>query len=452
MSAAATAASRPLRVAYLWNQTIQEDELLTTPMPVTIGGTFPMPEGFGEVPVPVLTPVAGSHGYRLNAGGGLLGGSVWIGGKRHDIGQLPAPVELGPSDYGVVTLGPVAVFFQHVRGAAAAPKQLARLDMGVTFSVLLAFLLVGAIGVISFLDYQRHGYGELDPFELDESLITRFMVTPPPEDFFEQVAPESGDETEDPGLRAREETGGRRHEGDEGRVGREDADTEDTHVQGEVTTAIATKVRNMGLLGALSNGGEGNAIAAALDVPTISDILGGMGDAPTRVGRGSGGTGLLGVGRGGGGDGPGSLFGAGDIGTGAGAGRGNGVGRGGGGVGARGRPAREVRVSVEQGRPSVSGYLSAEQINRVVRANAAAIRYCYEVEVQRQPNLRGRVEIAWRINLQGAVTTSRVASSTLRNPRVEGCIVRQVRRWRFPQPDGGEVNVTYPFIFGVSGG
>jgi TonB family protein len=121
-------------------------------------------------------------------------------------------------------------------------------------------------------------------------------------------------------------------------------------------------------------------------------------------------------------------------------------------VGARGRPAREVRVSVQQGNPSVSGYLSAEQINRVVRANAAAIRYCYEVEVQRQPNLRGRVEIAWRINLQGAVTTSRVASSTLRNPGVEGCIVRQVRRWRFPQPDGGEVNVTYPFIFGVSGG
>ena len=112
MSAAATAASRPLRVAYLWNQTIQEDELLTTPMPVTIGGTFPMPEGFGEVPVPVLTPVAGSHGYRLNAGGGLLGGSVWIGGKRHDIGQLPAPVELGPSDYGVVTLGPVAADLQ----------------------------------------------------------------------------------------------------------------------------------------------------------------------------------------------------------------------------------------------------------------------------------------------------------------------------------------------------
>ncbi|MBX3251038.1 MAG: energy transducer TonB [Myxococcales bacterium] len=444
---ALTAAERPLRVAFLWNETIQQEELLSKPEAVTLGGMFPLPDGHGDLAVPVLIPQG--HGYALQAGGGL-GGSVWIGGQRRDVATLSGTVPLGPDDYGVVTLGPVAVFFQHVRGAKAPPRQAMRLDMSLLFSVLLSFLIIGSIGVIAFLDYQRHNFGERDPFELNADLVTRFMVTPPPEDLLQEMM-ESGDETEDPGLNAREE-GGTRHEGDEGRVGEERAQREDTHIQGEVTDRIATKVRNMGLLGALSGGGEGNAIAAALDVPTISDILGGMGDGPTQVGRGSGGAGLLGVGSGGGGTGPGSLFGAGNLGTGTGAGRGSGVGRGSGGVGARGRPAREVQVSVQQGTPRVSGYLSAEQINRVVRANAAAIRYCYEVEVQRQPNLRGRVEIAWRINRQGAVTTSRVASSTLNNARVEGCIVRQVQRWRFPEPDGGEVNVTYPFIFGVSGG
>jgi hypothetical protein len=31
---------------------------------------------------------------------------------------------------------------------------------------------------------------------------------------------------------------------------------------------------------------------------------------------------------------------------------------------------------------------------------------------------------------------------------VEGCIVRQIRRWRFPEPAGGGVVVVdYPFIF-----
>jgi len=102
--------------------------------------------------------------------------------------------------------------------------------------------------------------------------------------------------------------------------------------------------------------------------------------------------------------------------------------------------------------PHVSGYLSPEQIMRVVRQNQAAVRYCYENQLQRQPSLRGRIEIAWRMNREGRVTTSRVARSTMGNPGVEGCIVRQVRNWRFDQPDGGEVDVVFPFIFGSGGG
>ena len=86
-----------------------------------------------------------------------------------------------------------------------------------------------------------------------------------------------------------------------------------------------------------------------------------------------------------------------------------------------------------------------------MRANQAALRYCYESEVQRQRGLKGKVMIQWRVDRAGLVPTARVASSTLNNSSVEGCIVRQVRKWHFPKPDGGEVSVMYPFIFGVGG-
>jgi len=108
-------------------------------------------------------------------------------------------------------------------------------------------------------------------------------------------------------------------------------------------------------------------------------------------------------------------------------------------------------VAVTPGTPQVSGYLSAEQINRVVRANQAALRYCYESEVQRQRGLKGKVIIQWRVDRAGAVPTARVTSTTMNNSGVEGCLVRQVKKWRFPKPDGGEVTVLYPFIFGVGG-
>ncbi|MBC7173348.1 MAG: AgmX/PglI C-terminal domain-containing protein [Polyangiaceae bacterium] len=108
-----------------------------------------------------------------------------------------------------------------------------------------------------------------------------------------------------------------------------------------------------------------------------------------------------------------------------------------------------MQVTVRLGTASPSnGFLSSDQINRVVRRNQSAIGYCYETQLQRQPSLRGQVTIAWTITLSGAVSGARVGSSSLRNTSVEGCVVRVVGRMRFPEPDGGAVQVSYPFTFG----
>jgi outer membrane biosynthesis protein TonB len=139
------------------------------------------------------------------------------------------------------------------------------------------------------------------------------------------------------------------------------------------------------------------------------------------------------------------LFGAGAIGTGVGSGNGSGLGRGKGG-GVPGAKAKEAQLSLDDSGAKVHGFLSKEQIDRVVRANQAAIKYCFEAEIQHSSKLSGAVHMNWRIDLQGHVTVARVAKSTLGNSRVEGCMARQIKRWIFPKPDGGEVEVTYPFL------
>lgn len=456
MSSQVSTAERNLRVALVWNGTILAEELYSTPTVVSLGeegvDTFPIPDGVVQGDRLVVLEPARVGGFQLCLAP-ELGGSVWIDGERRSVRELgdSGGLPLGPDDYGVVTVGTLAVFFQHVRGTKKMPVYF---DLPVAFfaCVLLAALLLGGVLGVSYLDFLAHPPEE-DPLQLRTELITRFMIVPPPEDLLEELRRRSGDEMDDPGLRAREEeAGGTAHEGERGRVGREDAQREDTQVEGDPADEIAASVRDLGLLGAL-NSPEGNPIAQALDVPDISDLLaGGTGATRTDVGRGSRGAGLRGTGRGGGGTGPGQLFAGGNLSTGAGSGRGQGAGRGTDGPGTPGRGEREVQVSVRPGAPRTNGYLSAEQINRVVRAHQSAIRYCYEVEVQRQPNLRGRITISWRIALSGGVSSARVSESSLGNSRVEGCIVRQVRRWRFPQPDGGECQVSYPFIFGVQGG
>lgn len=442
-----TAADRKLRVALVWNGAVQFETTIDQPRPVTAGsgrGMFPLPDGVSDTDLTLLVPHGA--GYRLMLAQGM-GGAVWTAGIRQDVASLRAGaphVDLGPDDYGLVTVGSVGFFFQHVR-AARKPGIIFDFDATYWASQALSAFVAGAILVMMRL--ARDESDSLDALELPTDLITRFMVTPPPEDIIEEQT--GGTDTDDPGINDREEAGGEQAAEEEGRVGHEDAEQDQTELQGEVTGGggAAERVSDMGLLHALHSTTD-SPLSALFDGPSVSDILGGLGSAQTVWGRGSGGTGLRGSGSGGGGTGAGTLFGGGGVGTGVGVGSGSGGGRGSGGPGARGRPHGEVAVHMTTERPHVSGYLSPEQIMRVVRQNQAAVRYCYENELQRQPSLHGRIEIGWRINREGRVTTSRVARSTMGNPRVEGCIVRQVRNWRFDQPDGGEVDVVFPFIFG----
>jgi TonB family protein len=446
---------RNLRVAMVWNQAVLGEHVLEAPQPIVLGygeeALFPLPEAqAARGNVTLLTPSGDSYSLLLPPD---ARGAVWVGGKRHEVRDLVMSnpsLTLGVDDYGVVSLGPASYFFQHVRPAPTPRRVMFNTDGDAVMSFGLSLFMHVCV-ILLMLLAQRH-FEEQKTLELPSALISRFLISPPPEDILTQLKKDAGDGLDNAGMRERDEGGAKKSEGDEGKVGKADARQKETEIAGERKSEVVTKVRGMGLLGALAGG---DTLKDALDVPSVGDMLSGLGSMRTELGQGSGGRGLRGVGSGGGGEGPGGLFGGGGVGTGLGGGSGSGGGRGTGGPGGRGTGQGagrgEAKVQLTPGTPQVSGYLSAEQINRVVRANQAALRYCYESEVQRQRSLRGKVVVQWRVDKNGGVPTARVASSTLNDPRVEGCIVRQVRKWRFPQPDGGEVAVMYPFIFGIGG-
>jgi hypothetical protein len=443
----ASGSDRQLRVAMLWNGTLHAEQLYAEPTQVTLGteagASFPLPENaVSEELITLFEPEGGSYSLQPHS---RLGGFVFLSGQRSAAHDIRSPVRLGPEDYGVLTLGSVAIFFQQVRAAEHARPNAGRRDPALVacfgFSI---FVHVGAL-LFLFLVAARE-FAPAGALELDADLVKRFLVVPPPEDEPLLKKRKSGTEVEDPGMRDRDEMGGKKHEREEGKVGKKDAQREDTQIAGDPKEAIAAKVKNLGLLGVLSGGGPSNALSSALDTPSLDKMLGGLGSLHTVAGRGSGGMGLRGSGSGGGGTGKGVLFGAGDLGTGVGAGSGSGKGRGAGGIGLPGPKAKEAQLSLDNNAAKIKGFLSKEQIDRVVRANQAAIKYCFEVEMQRQPKLEGAVHMNWRIDLTGHVTVVKVAKTTLSNARVEGCMSRQIKRWIFPKPDGGEVDVVYPFL------
>ncbi len=115
------------------------------------------------------------------------------------------------------------------------------------------------------------------------------------------------------------------------------------------------------------------------------------------------------------------------------------------GVGLGGRAKRGM-ITLET--PRVVGALPKEVIQRVINQHKQQIRYCYETQLQRQQNLKGRIEMKWVIAATGRVATVRVNDSSMRSPPVERCIAAKIKTWVFPPPaGGGVVEVKYPFVF-----
>ncbi|MBM4379794.1 MAG: energy transducer TonB, partial [Deltaproteobacteria bacterium] len=162
----------------------------------------------------------------------------------------------------------------------------------------------------------------------------------------------------------------------------------------------------------------------------------GMGDA-----GGVGGLGSRGSGAGGGGTG----LGLGGLGT-----KGVGRGAGGGGIDLGGRGKEGTRII--PGKTTVVGGLSKDVIAKVIKRHENEIKYCYEAELQKTPDLSGKVAVAWTIDGSGAVADASVSESTLNNGTAEQCILTRIRRWKFPEPEGGGVvSVTFPWVFKPAG-
>ncbi len=173
----------------------------------------------------------------------------------------------------------------------------------------------------------------------------------------------------------------------------------------------------------------------------INNALGGLRGTAMGDAGGAGGLGTRGTGPGGGGN---------SLGIG---GLGDGTGRGTGGLGNVDLGGRgKGRYAVIPGRTITKGCLSQEVVGRVLQRVHSQAKYCYEKELNRNPNLSGKITTNFLIGPTGAVVTAKIAESTMGDPPVEQCLVKVIERLRFPPcAGGGTAEVTYPWIF-KSGG
>ena len=434
---------RYLRVALVWNGTIIEEKVLDKPRPVVIGeelkSTFVVPSG--DLPRRfVLFEPSGKGGYTLHLRDSMKG-KIALANKTMAMDKFLASgkaqrsgegyhVDVSEGDWGVVVVGNVGLFFQFVTAADKIPSTplWQRVDLALVATIFISAVLQLSFVVIGRLMFS--GRVNVSAYEIPDRFV-RFMIEKPKEE-----------EEEKEEIFKEDDSVGKKAGGKEGKFGMKDAKVRLSKVpkrDGE----MVKRIKDYGIHKALGSNllGQGPLKQIFGDRTgfdsSMAVAMSGHGDQLI-VGQGSGGMGFRGTGTGGGGSGFGRVWGMGKIDTGG----GRGV-----RAGLRGKGRKKVRASVQRGRSQVQGFCKAGDIQRVVQARSAGIKFCYESELQRNPSLAGKVVVNWLISPSGAVGRAYVVSSTLKAPKVENCMLRQIRRWRFTKPEGGQCSVNFPFVF-----
>jgi hypothetical protein len=87
------------------------------------------------------------------------------------------------------------------------------------------------------------------------------------------------------------------------------------------------------------------------------------------------------------------------------------------------------------------------KVRKLFEARFAEVKRCYEAELQKHPDARGKLTLRFTIVESGALRYVTVAKTTFQRRDVPSCVVAVVRRWKTPFHPDEPVEVEYPFSF-----
>lgn len=453
-----SAINQVLRVALVWNGTVIEEKTFnqTNDPVVTLGEHdknlfVVLAPGIPETFNMFERQKDGSYKVRFTD---RVEGNLSIGEEEYDLEEAQAQgskmdsattergsaniyeVIMTNGDWGLIHVSDeTQVFFQLIERPPAVPRRgLIGAVTGLTL-VLSLFIFFSAVVHIAFLIFAFLSYdpeAELNPLFAEDRFVEILV-----EDVKDPMEEEEIEEPE-------EDTTGKKAGGEEGKFGAEDSEIPESKipkVDGDMVDEI--DVKNIGVNKALGSKllgagplknifGDQEGFDAKMNVAMSGE------GGELVVGRGAGGMGMRGTGGGGGGEGFGRVGGLGKVDTGGGKGMGGKIGK---------KKKKKVQVKMSKGAPKIGDFCDKNNIRRVVGAKSNAIRYCFEKELQSSPSLSGKIIAQWKVNLDGSVMSSSIASSTMGDKNVEGCITRVIKRMRFEKPKGGICVINYPFIF-----
>jgi TonB family protein len=322
-------------------------------------------------------------------------------------------VLLKPDYKGKIAVGESTILFQLVPPPAppapvVLPKEIRGgffRNIDIMFVAILIFSALAHTGAALYLQTMNPGEEEIIQVAA-EQLVAKF-------DKEDIIVPEEKKKDDEAAGAEKKKGGGAKGGGTE------------VKVESKGVLSLLTRASGNGAMADLLKGGIGD---------NLKDAMNGIGGV--RIGKeGDTGGGTRGDGTGGPGSGSGTGIGdIGSIGSGGSADTGN-------------RSAHMVKAKLATGGGGVTGKIDAEKVRGYIRSQLGGVRHCYEMQLNVDRNLQGKVKVLFSIDSSGSVASCSVTENSMGNTLVGDCVCRRVEHWRFPPPDEGTVTVSYTFIF-----
>jgi len=95
----------------------------------------------------------------------------------------------------------------------------------------------------------------------------------------------------------------------------------------------------------------------------------------------------------------------------------------------------------------VKGELPDDQVIRVIRANLAAMKGCYQLAEREGGVGSGKAIMSVEIQRDGAVSAVKIDAPAFQQSTLPGCMGERARHFTFPKFTQGPKRFSYPFVF-----
>ena len=91
--------------------------------------------------------------------------------------------------------------------------------------------------------------------------------------------------------------------------------------------------------------------------------------------------------------------------------------------------------------------INTAELSELIQEQHQNVRRCYESQLKRNPKLQGSLDVRFKITHWGRVGKTKITSNDLGNRKVKRCVVKAIRKWRFPFTRKGGVTIELPLLF-----